>query len=226
MKLSVIIPTLNEEISLGKTFRAVKQLENVAEIIVVDGGSEDGTLEIAKNLQAKIVTAKRGRGSQLDAGAQIATGDVLWFLHADTLPAQNAPKQIFLALHDERVMGGNFEIRFDGKTFAAKMLTWLYPKLRLLNLCYGDSAFFVRREIYQKCGGFRDISLFEDVEFYQRVKKRGRFIHLTSSVTSSSRRFEGRSFALTFARWSLFQGLYWLGFPPEILAKYYAPVRK
>ena len=226
MKLSVIVPTLNEEISLGQTLGTLKQLDKVSEIIVVDGGSEDLTLEIAEGFAVKIITAKRGRGSQLNAGAQIATGDVFWFLHADTLPPVDASEQMFAALRDARMAGGNFEICFDGDRFAAKLLTWLYPKLRRLDLCYGDSGFFVRREVYEKCGGFRDLALFEDVEFYQRVKKHGRFVHLTSVVISSSRRFERRSFALTFARWSFFQGLYWMGFPPEILARYYAPVRK
>lgn len=226
MNISVIVPTLDEEISLGATLSALKQLRKIAEIIVVDGDSEDETPEIAESFDVKIVRSKRGRGVQLDAGAQIATGDVFWFLHADTLPPETAIQEMITALSDETIVGGNFEIRFDGKSLAAKLLTWLYPKLRALDLCYGDSAFFVRGEIYRKSGGFGELPLFEDVEFYQRIKKHGRFVHLKSAVISSSRRFERRNFALVFARWSLFQGLYWLGFPPTILAKYYAPVRK
>lgn len=227
MKLSVIVPTLNEEISLAATLTAVKRLKNVGEIIVVDGGSEDKTVEIAESFGAKIITSQRGRGCQLATGARSATGDVFWFLHADTVPPANAIEQITAALRDEQVVGGNFGIRFDGEKFAAKLLTRLYPKLRLLGLCYGDSAFFARREAYQNCGGFSsDLPLFEDVEFYRRLKKHGRFVHLKSFVTSSSRRFERHSFALTFGRWSLFQGLYWLGIAPRLLAKYYAPIRK
>lgn len=226
MLISVIIPTLNEESSLGTTLAAVSKLENVGEIIIVDGGSADKTLEIAARFDAKIINAKRGRGSQLDAGARAADGDVFWFLHADTVPPENAGGQILIALQNKKTTSGNFEIRFDGGGLAARFLTWLYPKLRFLNLCYGDSAFFVRREIYQQSGGFSiHLPLFEDVEFYQRINQHGAFVHLKTAVVSSSRRFENRNFALTFARWSLFQGLYWLGFSPRFLARYYSHVR-
>ena len=226
MRISVIIPTLNEEIALATTLDAVLRLKEVLEIIVVDGRSDDETLEIARKLGVKTIQSERARGRQLDTGAKAASGDVYWFLHADTLPPENAGELISQALKDEQTIGGNFEIRFDGNRKSAKLLTWLYPKLRVLGLCYGDSAFFARREIYEKTGGFADLPLFEDVEFYKRIKKRGKFVHLKSFVTSSSRRFEKRSFTLTFARWSLFQGLYWIGFSPQILAKYYAPIRK
>lgn len=226
MKVVVIIPTLNEQLCLDQNLATVSRLEKGIEIIIVDGGSTDQTLEIVHNFNVKIINAKRGRGSQLDAGAKTADGDVFWFLHADTLPPPDAIKEIKTALEDKNVVGGNFEIRFDGDKFASKFLTWLYPKFRWLGLCYGDSAFFVRCEIYEKSGGFRDWPLFEDVDFYKRVRKYGRFVHLKSQVVSSSRRFEKRSFVLTFARWSLFQGLYWIGVSPEFLAKYYAPIRK
>ena len=226
MKISVIIPTLNEELSLPATLAAVFRMKEQPEIIVIDGGSSDKTVEIAGKSGAKIVQTEAGRGRQLDAGAKAASGDVFWFLHADTLPPENACEQILRALKDEQTIGGNFEIRFDGESLAARFLTWLYPKLRALDLCYGDSAFFARRAAYERSGGFADLPLFEDVEFYRRLKKHGRFVHLKSVVTSSSRRFEKRSFALTFARWSLFQGLYWIGVSPHFLAKRYAHIRK
>jgi rSAM/selenodomain-associated transferase 2 len=226
MKISVIIPALNEESSLPQTLEALTKLEHIGEIIVVDGRSADRTVEIATEFGAKVVKFKPGRGIQLHAGAREAQHEILWFLHADTLPPADADKEIIAALADKKTIGGNFNIRFDGERRAAKMLTRLYPKLRLLGLCYGDSAFFVRRDVYVKTGGFKDLPLFEDVEFYSRLKKQGHFAHLKSFVISSSRRFENRSFTLTFARWSLFQGLYWLGCPPRFLAKYYAPIRK
>ena len=226
MSISVIIPTLNEGISLAATLKAVKQLQAVSEIIVVDGGSADKTLETARQFGVKIVKAKRGRGAQLAAGAKAASGDVFWFLHADTLPPPDADKQILAALRDQKTVGGNFEIRFDGSRRPARLLTWLYPKLRRLNLCYGDSAFFARREFYLRAGGFKDFPLFEDVDFYRRLKKYGRFVHLKAPVISSSRRFERRSFVWTFMRWSLFQGLYWLGVSPHFLARHYAHIRK
>lgn len=226
MKISIIIPTLNEELSLPAMLAAVSRLKKQLEIIVVDGGSSDNTLVIAEKAGAKIIQTEAGRGHQLNAGAKAANGDVFWFLHADTLPPENACEQILQALKDQQTIGGNFEIRFDGNRFAARFLTRLYPKLRVFDLCYGDSAFFVRRAIYEQSGGFADLPLFEDVEFYRRLKKYGRFVHLKSVVASSSRRFEKRSFALTFARWSLFQGLYWLGVSPHFLARHYAHIRK
>lgn len=225
MRISIIIPTLNEEISLPATLKAISKLPAPLEIIVADGGSDDQTLAIAERFEAKTIRADTGRGSQLDAGARTAAGDVFWFLHADTLPPPDAVEQILRALKDEKTAGGNFEIRFDGTRAAARFLTWLYPKLRYLGLCYGDSAFFVRRAVYEQIGGFGNLPLFEDVEFYRRLTKTNRFVHLKSAVVSSSRRFENQSFLLIFARWSLFQGLYWLGVPPRFLAKCYENVR-
>jgi GT2 family glycosyltransferase len=117
-------------------------------------------------------------------------------------------------------------VRFDGGRRAARFLTWLYPRLRGFGLVYGDSAIFVRRKVYEDVGGFRAYPIFEDVDLVRRLKKRGRFAHLPDVVVTSARRFEGRSFALTFARWSLLQALYWAGVPPRTLARFYAPVRR
>jgi cellulose synthase/poly-beta-1,6-N-acetylglucosamine synthase-like glycosyltransferase len=163
----------------------------------------------------------------MHAGAGIARGDVLWFLHADTIPPPDAPAQILNALRrDPKIVGGNFAISFDGTRLAARFLTWLYPQLRKLGLCYGDSAIFVRASAYRAVGGFKPFPIFEDLDLVRRLKRRGRLVHLGAQVVTSSRRFEGRSFAFTFARWSFLQMLYWLGVNPHTLSRLYAPIRR
>jgi rSAM/selenodomain-associated transferase 2 len=222
--LSVIIPTLDEARSIGRTLDAFAGAEGV-EVIVVDGGSLDATAEIARGRGVRLLTSERGRGLQMHAGACAARGEALWFVHADTRPSAGCAVRIAEALGDPSVVAGNFEVLFDGPGRAARFLTWLYPRLRRLGLCYGDSAIFVRREAYQRAGGFRDFPVFEDLDLVRRLRKEGRVVHLPASVTTSSRRFEGRSFALTFARWSILQALYWLGVSPRTLGRLYAPVR-
>lgn len=223
--LSIIIPTLDEARSIGATLDAVARDAACAEVIVVDGGSRDATVEIARGRGAKVVNAGRGRGRQMCEGANAARGRVLWFLHADTLPSPGCVDAMFGALEDPSVAGGNFDVLFDGGSRAARFLTWLYPQLRKLGLCYGDSGIFARREAYRSVGGFRDYPIFEDLDFVRRLRRVGRVAHLRARVETSSRRFEGRSFALTFARWSLLQALYWLGVSPHTLARMYAHVR-
>ena len=227
MRLSVIIPTFNEEKIIARTLREILLIDEIDEIIVADGGSADATAEIIKNFrQIKLVEiAPANRGRQLDAGARAATGDVFWFVHADTIPAANAAAAIKKAMRDQKIIGGNFRIRFDGGGFWAAILTGLYPRLRKLNLIYGDSAIFVRREVFEQMNGFGDLPLFEDVDFFRRARRCGRFRHADEIVTTSSRRFENSSFVLTFAEWSIFQGLYWLGFSPRRLAKWYKVIR-
>ena len=227
--ISVIIPTLNEAYSLGATLQGVARLGHGGrvEVIVVDGGSTDRTREIAREHGAHIILSARGRGAQMHAGATVARGDTLWFLHADTLPPPDAARLILDALRrDARIVGGNFAISFDGARPAARFLTWLYPQLRKLGLYYGDSAIFVRASVYRAVGGFRPFPVFEDLDLVRRLKERGPLVHLGAQVVTSSRRFEGRSFAFTFARWSFLQMLYWLGVNPHTLGRLYAPVRR
>ena len=223
--LSVIIPTLNEECSIGSTLKAVAQMRSRVEVIVVDGGSRDATVEIARESGAHVITAQSGRGSQLHIGASVAQGTGLWFLHADTHPPVDAAERIFEVLKNPNIIGGNFTVKFDGTHRAARFLTWLYPQLRRLGLIYGDSAIFVRRELYEAVGGFRPFPIFEDLDLIRRLKRHGRMVHLPITVVTSSRRFEGRSFVVTFARWAALQALYWIGVHPRILGQLYAPIR-
>jgi len=224
-EVSIIVPTLNEARAVGATLASAARAGEGVELIVADGGSTDGTAGAARAAGARVVVAGRGRGRQLHAGACAARGRVLWFLHADTLAPEGAARLILEALADPRVVGGNFNVRFDGGGRPARFLTWLYPRLRLLGLCYGDSAIFVRRDAYERAGGFQPFPIFEDLDLVRALRRQGRVVHLPAEVVTSSRRFEGRSFTRTFARWSFMQALYWLGVHPETLGRMYAPVR-
>jgi rSAM/selenodomain-associated transferase 2 len=231
MGISVIVPVLNEEFSVEKTLTALAGLQAVSEVIVVDGGSQDKTCEIVKNFRKipglQLVQMKEaGRGRQLHEGTKHASSEIFWFVHADTLPAPDSDLQIIKHLDAGNVAGGNFEIVFDGERRWAKALTRLYPYLRIIGLVYGDSAIFVRREVYEKVGGFRDFPIFEDVDFFRRANENGHFVTIKPPVKTSSRRFEKRNFGWIFMSWMILQGLYWIGIPPRILAGYYLPIRK
>ncbi len=226
VEISIIIPTLDEASEIGRTLAELSRLDGSCEIIVADGGSTDQTSDISKQLGATVVTAERGRGSQLHAGTLAATGSVLWFLHADSIPASDAIDQIHTALSDDGVVGGNFALRFEGDSLAAAFMTRFYSMIRYIGLFYGDSGIFVRREAYNQAGGFKPLPLFEDQEFVGRLKKHGKIVRVASAIVTSSRRFEGRPFIPVFFRWVLYQCLYWIGVSPFRLARSYHPIRR
>jgi len=224
MRLSLIIPTLNEATTMRHLASSLQRWRDQIEIIVADGGSSDGTTEIAHECGLRVIHAARGRGQQMNAGARAASGQVLLFLHADTCLPDDALELINGTLVDPRVCGGNFSLLFAGETREARMLTKIYPFLRLGGMCYGDSAIFVRRSAFEKLGGYRDFPIFEDVDLFRRLKKYGRFVRLPACAVTSSRRFEGQ-FIRTFVLWSLLQVLYWLGVHPRRLERIYRPAR-
>jgi rSAM/selenodomain-associated transferase 2 len=228
--ISIIIPTLQEEQALGALWESFREMGayhggHRVEILLADGGSEDRTAELARAWGWEVVACpRRGRGSQMNAGARRASGEILLFLHADThLPPEALPL-IERVLEDPRVLGGNFSLVFAGETWEARWLTRLYPLLRLGGMCYGDSAFFMRRSAFESVGGYREYPLFEDCDLYQRLRRMGQFVRLPARAITSSRRFTGRFFR-TFALWSILQALYWLGVSPHQLGKFYRPFR-
>jgi len=194
------------------------------EVIVCDGGSADATVETARQCGLRVIEAPRGRGPQMNAGARLAKGETLLFLHADTRLPEDALTQVADALNDDRVSGGNFSLIFGGDTQEARLLTRIYPFLRLGGMLYGDSAIFVRRRVFDRLDGYREYPIFEDCDLYRRVRRLGRFVRLNACATTSSRRFEGR-FIRTFALWTLMQVLYWLGVNPNLLNRLYKPLR-
>lgn len=226
MRISIIVPTLNEQECVAETLRSLQQLDGEKEIIVVDGGSTDETKSIACSQGAQVLTSPTGRGLQMHAGALKATGDVLWFVHADTTPPTHALHEIETYLENRSVVGGNFGLVFDGRSRAARQLTAIYPILRILGLCYGDSGIFIRREAYDRIGGFRELALFEDLDLLRRLRRNGRFVHLPCKILTSSRRFEQRNFALMWLHWTTLQVLYWCGISPNWLARWYRHVRQ
>ncbi len=224
--VSIIVPALNEASHIAATLRALQALEGEKEILVVDGGSEDRTVDVAKQAGVRVLQSACGRGVQQHAGALQSRGDILWFVHADTIPPLNAIADIVNALHDSSAVGGNFGLLFDGPSRAARQLTSIYPVLRRLNLCYGDSGVFVRRSIYEAIGGFRAFALFEDLDLLRRLRKAGRFVHLDTRIVTSSRRFENRNFAGMWIHWTALQLLYWAGVSPNLLARWYRHARR
>jgi rSAM/selenodomain-associated transferase 2 len=224
MRLSIIIPTLDEATTIRGQAASLQRWRGQTEIIVADGGSTDGTVEIARECGLRVIRAARGRGQQMNAGARVASGEVLLFLHADTRLPNDMLELIASALEDPCAYGGNFSLLFAGGTRAARLLTKIYPFLRLGGMCYGDSAIFVRRSVFERLGGYRDFPIFEDVDLFRRMKRCGRFVRLPACATTSARRFEGQ-FIRTFALWSVLQVLYWLGVSPRKLERLYRPAR-
>ena len=222
--VSIIVPALNEAATMRDLTASLGRLRGEFEVIVCDGGSADATVEIARQCGLRVIEAPRGRGPQMNAGAQLAKGEALLFLHADTRLPEDAPSLIAGALADEKVCGGNFSLIFGGDSREARLLTRIYPFLRLGGMLYGDSAIFVRRRVFDRLDGYREYPIFEDCDFYRRMRRLGRFVRLNAYATTSSRRFEGR-FIRTFALWSLMQVLYWLGVNPNLLNRLYKPLR-
>jgi len=222
--ISIIVPTLNEATTMRDLAASLGRLRGEFEVIVCDGGSADATVETARQCGLRVIEAPRGRGPQMNAGVRLAKGETLLFLHADTRLPEDALTLVADALTDDGVCGGNFSLIFGGDTREARLLTRIYPFLRLGGMLYGDSAIFVRRRVFDLLNGYREYTIFEDCDLYRRMRRLGRFVRLNACATTSSRRFEGR-FIRTFALWTLMQALYWLGVNPNLLNRLYKPLR-
>lgn len=223
MKLSVVIPTLNEEASLGSLLDKLRRAPGLHEVVVSDGGSTDGTADLVRPPH-RLVRGEPGRGQQLRAGAAASTGDALLFLHADVLPPPDVTAEISHALSSGNV-GGNFRLRYPGGGPLGRWLEWLAPVYRRLARYYGDSGIFVRRDVYDACGGFPHVPIMEDVIFVRRMESVGRTAYLPGPMVSASRRWRGREFR-TLLLWGAMQIAFALGVTPWRLVDLYRTAGK
>lgn len=227
MKISVIIPVLNERVNLPAAIDSVRNAITDPEIIAVDGGSRDGSLEWLQGLPAvTVIRSAQGKGPQQNAGAAVAGGDVLLFLHADCLLPADAGVQLDRIMKEKRIAGGCFLARWSRNTPALRLVS-LGMNLRTMvrKTSYGDQALFIRRVAFREIGGFPDWPLFEDTELVRRIKKCGSFKVIHSRVTMSARRFEARGLLHSTFLVYFLQIAFVLGVHPARLKKWFADIR-
>jgi rSAM/selenodomain-associated transferase 2 len=244
MHLSIIIPVLNEADALAATLLAARAAcadlgAAAVEIIVVDGGSSDSTGTVAARLADRVVVATRGRARQMNAGAAVAGGEVLLFLHADTLLPVGAGGAIMTALGiascrvqtavlstppppPRAARWGRFDVRIAGAATMLAVVAWcMNQRSRATGIATGDQAIFVRRSVFDAIGGFADLVLMEDIDLSRRLKRHAAPCCLHLRVLTSGRRWESRGVWRTiFLMWWL-RLRYWLGASPQDLLRAY-----
>ncbi len=222
MQLSIIIPVLNESARIGQCLSQLQGFREAGhEIIVVDGGSEDDSQKAAQDLCDKWLISERGRARQMNAGAKVASGETLLFLHADTILPEDALEQL-TRFHASDALWGRFDIRLSGSRVLYRLIGWLINwRSRLTGICTGDQAQFVRRQTFESLGGFPDIPLMEDVALSASLKKQARPYCIPSKVITDSRRWEKHGpWRTVFLMWHL-RFDYWRGVAPEVLVERY-----
>jgi rSAM/selenodomain-associated transferase 2 len=222
---SIIIPVLNEA---GQINSLIEQLRNQKhnsfyEIIVVDGDPDGSTIRDIQDLDVKAITTDKGRGKQMNAGAAIASGEILIFLHADTTLPENALGKINRTLLNPDYVGGAFDLKIDSdRLFLRYISVRASLRSRWNRIPYGDQAIFIRKKYFDHIGGFKEIQLMEDVDLMQRIKKDGKKIFiLPDKVITSARRWESDGVFYTTIRNQILVRLFYLGISPKRLAKYY-----
>ena len=221
--LSIIIPVWNEAVNLTDLLPALARTCPEAEVIAVDGGSTDGTLEVVRrHRHVRLLMAERGRASQMNAGAALATGHILLFLHADTRLPAAAQRAVLDALRGRDIVGGRFDVSFDNPGPVFRMIaTMMNVRSRLSGIFTGDQAIFVRRATYEALGGYPNIPLMEDIELSRRLKRCGRLACLRLRVATSARKWEQEGPFRTMVLMWVLRLLYAAGVDPARLRRWY-----
>lgn len=221
--ISIVIPTLNEEKTIGDLLDVLESL-GPEEIIIVDGGSIDHTVAIATG-RAQVLCTESSRAIQMNAGAGAASGEVLLFLHADSRLGASSLDAVRAAMCDVSVIGGNFDIRYEGGDWSAKAFTSINRWRRRFGIFYGDSGIFCRRGAFKQLSGYRTWPILEDYDFARRLRKAGRLALLGEPIWVSDRRWRNAGLFSTLWSWFWIQALYLIGVSPHRLARMYRHVR-
>jgi rSAM/selenodomain-associated transferase 2 len=222
-RVSIVVPTRDEAAALPALLDHLAQLDGELEVIVADGGSRDGTPELAEDhpLKPLVMHVPGGRAAQLNAGARASSGDPILFLHADT----RLPPHAHAALTTTRADGGNFALRFDGGDRFSAILGATYRLQRRLGIYYGDSAIWLTRSSFEALGGYRPLPIMDDYDLARRLEKGFRTACLPGPVVTSARRWRALGVPRTVLSWVLIRWLFIAGVPPERLAGLYRRVR-
>ncbi len=222
MRLSIIVPVLDEAVGIQAALDALAPLRDAGhEVIVVDGGSRDGTLALCPGRADRVLSSPRGRAHQMNAGAALAHHAALLFLHADTRLPRDAAERVAEALADGADWG-RFDVRIDGRSALLPLVaTLMNLRSRLTGIATGDQAIFVRRELFQRIGGFAEQPLMEDIALSARLRGISRPACLRQCVTTSGRRWDERgALGTIWLMWRL-RWRYWRGASPDALARAY-----
>lgn len=221
MSVSIVIPAINEAESLRTLLPSLVADVNVAEVIVVDGGSRDDSCEVASSAGATLFHSEPGRARQMNTGASGATGDILLFLHADTLLPDNAIALVVEAMTGKKGWG-RFDVRLSGSRWLLRLVARMINLRSCLSaIATGDQAIFLRRELFEQLGGYAEIPLMEDVELSKRLRRYSRPICLRQPLTTSSRRWEHYGILRTILLMWWIRLAYFLGASPQSLARQY-----
>ena len=221
--ISIIIPTFNESHSIKNTLNSLMPLvQEGHELIIVDGGSNDDTVSICKHYTDNVFIAPKGRSSQMNSGAKKASKDTLVFLHADTILPTHAGSLITNALSQSNNKWGHFQVRFNGSRPILRVIEFLMnTRSCITGIVTGDQTIFIRKTLFEKINGYRDIPLMEDIEISKSLKKYSKPICMKTSVLTSSRRWETNGYIKTIVLMWKLRLFYFFGVPADKLVKLY-----
>lgn len=225
--VSIIVPALNEAELICAFLRRLRAVAPGAEIVVVDGGSDDGTAELSAGLADRVLKVPRGRARQMNAGADIARGEVFWFLHADSLIPPNALEEIAKTLREDSNVGGCFRLRLPGQEWIYRVSDSLGNLgVHIFGFALGDHGIFCRRRAFSSAGGFPEIPLMEDAEFYRSLRRWGVMRQSRMAIVGNPRRYEQLGPYRTTLYYFVILGLYVLGAKMSMLTSVYRKLTK
>ena len=221
MSVSIIVPVLNEAPLLRSFLAHLRERATGAEIVVADGGSSDGTVELVRHSCDQLVVSERSRAIQMNTGARTAHGDILWFVHVDAKVPWGSLQEIEQIMNDPRVAGGFFRIRLPQSPIYRLTDSFAHYAGIVLRMRCGDHGIFCRRTAFVEVGGFPEVPLMEDVEFFRRLRHHGRVVYSRKRILASPRRYETIGPVRLTLAYGLIAALYGVGVPLEKLASIY-----